>query len=238
MICQIYSATSPAEALALVDAGVDYVGIYPVLAADYRGYFPGDATVGSEVSYDTALEIVDVLGDRATTVMLSLSDDPQETLSTVRALTPSVVQISGRTFRADARFRDAVRDAHAGTQLLHVVEVVDWESVKEAERLQGVADMLILDTGSASAIGASGRIHDWNVSRRIVEMSTIPVILAGGLDDKNVADAVRTVRPAGVDSFSLTNRYLPNGTFVKDIAKVRAFCDHARKAAADVPLAD
>ena len=204
MICQIYSATSPAEALSLVDAGVDYVGIFPVLQDSYQGFFPGDATVGSEVSYDTAREIVDVLGDTATTVMLSLSDDPHEILSMIRTLRPSVVQVSGRNFKADTEFAAAVKEENANTRLMHVVEVIAWESLAEAERLQDIADLLILDTGSTTAIGASGRTRDWNVSRRIVEVSSIPVILAGGLDETNVGDAVRTVRPAGVDSFSRT----------------------------------
>jgi len=42
--------------------------------------------------------------------------------------------------------------------------------------------------------------HDWCISRRLVEISSRPVILAGGLTPANVAEAIAEVRPAGVDS--------------------------------------
>ena len=48
-------------------------------------------------------------------------------------------------------------------------------------------------------LGGTGRVHDWALSRRIVESAPCPVFLAGGLNAGNVADAIRTVRPYGVD---------------------------------------
>ena len=42
-------------------------------------------------------------------------------------------------------------------------------------------------------------MHDWSISRRIVEDSPVPVFLAGGLTPANVAEAIRSVRPFGVD---------------------------------------
>jgi phosphoribosylanthranilate isomerase len=44
-----------------------------------------------------------------------------------------------------------------------------------------------------------GRTHDWQVSRRIAEAVDVPVILSGGLTARNVADAIRAVRPYGVE---------------------------------------
>ena len=41
--------------------------------------------------------------------------------------------------------------------------------------------------------------HDWSLSARIVEESPVPVFLAGGLSPTNVAEAIRTVHPFGVD---------------------------------------
>ena len=48
-------------------------------------------------------------------------------------------------------------------------------------------------------LGGTGLVHDWAISRRIVEASPVPVFLAGGLKPDNVAEAIRTVRPFGVD---------------------------------------
>ena len=61
--------------------------------------------------------------------------------------------------------------------------------------------MFITDTfdPATGASGATGKTHDWTVSRKLVELSPKPVILAGGLNPSNVYEAIRIVRPAGVD---------------------------------------
>jgi phosphoribosylanthranilate isomerase len=58
---------------------------------------------------------------------------------------------------------------------------------------------LLLDTFVAATPGGTGRIADWDLAAEIVCRSKHPVILAGGLTPDNVATAIRTVRPQGVD---------------------------------------
>ena len=64
-------------------------------------------------------------------------------------------------------------------------------------------DALLLDSGNPTAqvkaLGGTGRVHDWSLSRRIVDAIPMPVYLAGGLTPENVADAVAAVRPFGLD---------------------------------------
>jgi len=69
-------------------------------------------------------------------------------------------------------------------------------------------------------------VHDWEVSRLIVERCSVPVILAGGLTPDNVTEAIHTVRPWGIDSNTPLN--LRKGE--KDLDKVRAFIDAIRQA--------
>jgi phosphoribosylanthranilate isomerase len=57
------------------------------------------------------------------------------------------------------------------------------------------------------------------------------VILAGGLSADNVADAIATVRPWGVDSFTHTD--VPGNRGKKDPARVRAFIAAAKRAFAE-----
>ncbi len=61
----------------------------------------------------------------------------------------------------------------------------------------------LLDSGRPGAptpeLGGTGRVHDWRVSAAFVKASPLPVFLAGGLHAGNVADAIRQVRPYGVD---------------------------------------
>ena len=61
----------------------------------------------------------------------------------------------------------------------------------------------LLDSGRPGLpvpeLGGTGRVHDWTISRRFVDASPLPVFLAGGLTPHNVAEAIATVRPFGLD---------------------------------------
>ena len=89
-------------------------------------------------------------------------------------------------------------------------------------------DAFITDTWDpqTGARGATGKTHDWDVSRRIVETAARPVILAGGLTPENVGHAILQVGPAGVDAHTGVEK--PDG--MKDPALVRAFVEEARRA--------
>jgi len=73
--------------------------------------------------------------------------------------------------------------------------------LREAREWEGVADAILLDSVDpvTGKLGATGRTHDWSVSRQVVEGLDLPVILAGGLTPTNVAEAIDAVRPWGVD---------------------------------------
>jgi phosphoribosylanthranilate isomerase len=90
-----------------------------------------------------------------------------------------------------------------GVSLVQVVHVRGEESFEEAVQVARHVDALLLDSGNQSLavkeLGGTGRTHDWRVSRRVVEASPVPVFLAGGLKPENVAEAVSTVRPFGLD---------------------------------------
>lgn len=90
-----------------------------------------------------------------------------------------------------------------GRSLWQVVHVTGPEALAEAERVARHVDAVLLDSGDPAAavktLGGTGRVHDWRVSRTIREQLSIPVFLAGGLTPSNVAEAVRTVGPFGID---------------------------------------
>lgn len=62
-------------------------------------------------------------------------------------------------------------------------------------------DLFLLDSGRPSALelGGTGRVHDWSVSAEFVRRSPVPVFLAGGLTPENAGEAIRSVRPYGLD---------------------------------------
>lgn len=96
-----------------------------------------------------------------------------------------------------------LRQALPGVQLVQVIHVRDAASIDAALAVAPWVDALLLDSGNPQAavkeLGGTGRVHDWELSRRICLLSPKPVFLAGGLNAGNVAAAVRTVRPHGVD---------------------------------------
>ena len=102
---------------------------------------------------------------------------------------------------------DEIAKLRASAPWLHVIKsiIIRAGATAQADEMVELysphVDAFITDTHDpeTGATGATGKIHDWAVSRRIVGMSPRPVILAGGLNADNVFDAINQVRPAGVD---------------------------------------
>lgn len=96
-----------------------------------------------------------------------------------------------------------LRDALPGISVVQVVHVRDEGALDEALRVAPHVDAILLDSGTAALptkqLGGTGRTHDWAASREIRDRVRVPIFLAGGLTSENVADAVRQVRPFGVD---------------------------------------
>jgi phosphoribosylanthranilate isomerase len=107
-----------------------------------------------------------------------------------------VDELEGRTYRE-------IREALPGVKLVQVIHVRDERSVEEAAELAEYVDAILLDSGNpglpVKELGGTGRRHDWQLSRKIVETVGKPVFLAGGLNAGNVGEAIRTVRPFGLD---------------------------------------
>ncbi len=92
------------------------------------------------------------------------------------------------------------------------------------------ADRLLLDTvsveGGKRRMGGTGRVYDWDAAARIASLSPRPVFMAGGLNPDNVADAIRRVRPFGVDLAG----GVESAPGIKDPEKVAAFVHAVRSA--------
>ena len=78
------------------------------------------------------------------------------------------------------------------------------------------AQALLLDAYSETAFGGTGQTFDWNL---IPQNLPKPVILAGGLNADNVADAIRKTQPYAVD----VSGGVEHSKGIKDAAKIAAF---------------
>ncbi|AEE49762.1 phosphoribosylanthranilate isomerase [Haliscomenobacter hydrossis] len=115
-----------------------------------------------------------------------------------------------------------LRLALPGISIVQVIHVVDEKSVDEALEIAPQVDALLLDSGNPNLavkeLGGTGRVHNWALSRQIVEQSSKPVFLAGGLNAENVKVAMDAVQPWGLD---LCSGVRSNGNL--DPVKLEAF---------------
>jgi len=216
-LVQIYGLTTVEDAAAVDALRPDHVGV--VL----------DEGLGAwdSVDVEMARAICDVVG-HARIVGLSLSDDPARIISTVRAIDPDIVHL----VRASELGLAELERLHTAVDkpLMLTVPVTGQDSIDVAHRLAEVADYLLLDSKEPQTgiVGATGLTHDWEISASIVAAVATPVILAGGLGPHNVVDAMRRVRPAGVDSETHTSSTTDRRR--KDLDKVRTFIELGRAA--------
>jgi phosphoribosylanthranilate isomerase len=84
------------------------------------------------------------------------------------------------------------------------------------------APVLLVDAYRKDQYGGTGHVADWSIATKLAQQ--YPILLAGGLTPDNVAEAIRQVRPWGVD--------VASGVEVspgqKDVAKMRLFAEKAR----------
>jgi len=217
MLVQIYEISTPEEARALGNLGVDHIGV-----------LVGDGSFPREQSVDQARLIFSAIPSSSKGLALLLSADVRLVEQIILELKPAIVHLGASS---DLLTASAVRQLkqRCGTlTVMRSIPIVDDESIAIARGYDGVADMLLLDSHRPGdvQIGALGVTHSWEIDRKIVESVRIPVIIAGGLGPDNVVDAIRVVRPAGVDSKTKTDK--DDGSHTKDLQKVKRFVARAK----------
>ena len=92
------------------------------------------------------------------------------------------------------------RDA-PGLARIQVIHVEDARAIDLIADYVPHVTVFLLDSGrpALQELGGTGRVHDWRISAEFVRRSDWPVFLAGGLTPENVGEAIRVVRPFGVD---------------------------------------
>ena len=213
---QIYSLTSVADAVAVADAGADLIG---VVVAD-------SAAVPEGIDARTAREVLRAVAPRATGIALTMRTDPDEICAMAQVVQPQILHIAAAVVSPEEC--DEIRVQIAPIKVMRTIGVKGPEAIRWADIYQQATDYILLDTHAGATVGGTGKPHDWTISKRVVERSRIPVVLAGGLSAENVEDAIRAVHPWGVDSFTKTD--LPGQRGRKDIARVKSFIQAVRTA--------
>jgi len=178
------------EASLIQACGVRYLG------------FPLRLPVHEEdLSEDAAAAIIRSLSPGHEAVLITYLSRCEHVLALAAKLGVRIVQLHGDVEAAEL---ERIRQADPTLTIIKSL-VVGLQEDAMLERtittLSPLVNAFITDTydPTSGASGATGKTHDWQVSRRLVERSPRPVILAGGLTPGNVREAIAQVRPAGVD---------------------------------------
>lgn len=205
------------EAAMLIESGVDYLG------------FPLRLPVNAEdLSEAEAAELIAELPQGVHAVLITYLEQADEVIAFCRQLGVSVVQLHGPISPEELI---KIRLAEPGLKIIKslVVREDNLDDLKlTIAATAPFVDAYITDTfdPQSGAEGATGKTHDWAIDKKLVALSPRPVILAGGLNADNVAEAIRQVRPHGVDVH--TGIEASDGR--KDMAMTRRFVSEAQAA--------
>lgn len=180
---------SPAEAALAVRHGASAVGLVSAMPSGPGPIPEADiAAIAGTVPPGVATFLLTCLTD-ADALIAQQRRCGCDTLQLVDAVAPAVLR--------------RLRAGLPGIRLVQVIHVLDESSVAGALAVAPLVDALLLDSGNPrlaiKELGGTGRVHDWSLSRRIVEKCGRPVFLAGGLRPDNAAAALAAVRPHALD---------------------------------------
>ena len=227
---QIYSIVNYNEAVQVMDAGADHIGLVPMQSGGVPAH---------RVPYDVVDKIFGEAKQRGVkAVAIMLNKDPEEIFFIVKRIKPDIVHIAGMDFTADQAFADRLHKECPGVELMQAILVDGPGAIDRAKEYAKFCDYLLTDTGLAkdTGIGASGITRDWAIDVAIVQAVDVPVIIAGGLGPDNVEECIRTIKPFGVDSLSKTAFKFEDGVIEKNIPAVKEFCERADKVSKELGL--
>lgn len=167
------------------------------------------------VSHSIARRIVDALPAFVTPVALFVDATTAEVERVVAEVKPQLLQFHGNE---TPDFCESF-----GMPYIKAVKVRQGVDLLQYARHYRTAKGLLLDAFVDGSHGGTGSTFDWAL---IPDQLPLPLILAGGLHQNNVADAIRRVRPWAVDVSSGVEA----AKGIKDAAKIAAFIRGARNA--------
>jgi len=187
---QIAGVKSLQEAELLISIGVEFIG------------FPLRLPINKEDTTEIeAKEIIAQIRNKCHPILITYLGKANDLIEFADFLNVEIIQLHGKILLNEIQILREKKNLKLIKSL--IVRGNNFtELVSEIEEYSPFVDAFITDTFNheTGASGATGKVHDWEISRKLVEISKKPIVLAGGLNHKNVKSAILTVKPAGVDS--------------------------------------
>lgn len=180
MRVKICGITNKEDALAACDAGADALGFVFAEAGKKRNRY---------IAPDDALAIIECLPPFVDTVAVVVNDPLPRLQEYLQFM--DYVQLHGDE---GPEYGDVL--GHRCIKVFHTG--IDFDA---QEILKYKARAFLIDTFVSGDPGGTGETGNWNLARNAVATGR-PIILAGGLNPDNIAEAIRTVKPMAVDTSS------------------------------------
>lgn len=194
-----------------IEAGADMVGFV---------HFPRSPR---HADIDTIGELVSRARGAIESVVLLVNPD-NSLVAEIASLDPEWIQLHG----PETPHRVEAIRAEGGVPIIKAVGIADKQDIARVAEYEAVCDRLLLDAKApktSEVPGGRGVRFDWGLLKELD--GAYDFMLSGGLTPENVAEAIKAVRPMGIDVSSGVEE-TPGE---KDAAKIRAFVANARKAA-------
>lgn len=202
---KICGLTNLADARAATKCGADALGFI---------FFPKSPRF---ITPEKAASIIAQLPPFVAKVGVFVNEASEYILEVVRQAGLDTIQLHGEE---TPEFSDRLRNR--GTRVVKAFRIKDQSSLAPLKDFP--ADAILLDSYVPGQLGGTGAKFNWDLALQAQSFG-LPVILAGGLDPSNVADAISKVMPFAVDVSS----GVESAPGIKDLAKVREFITQARR---------
>lgn len=207
-LIKICGLSTPATVDAAIDAGATHVGLV---------HFPPSPR---HLTLDQAAKLRRRVPDRVKVVLLLVSEQPKPTVEAIAAVRPDVVQFHG----AETPEWLALLKNNSPLEIWKAYGLRDADGLANAVRFKDAVHRILYDAPAKALPGGNGLLLDWALLEG--HRHAMPWGLAGGLSADNVADAITRTGAPLVDASS----GLESAPGVKDVDKIKAFCQAARDA--------
>ncbi|MGE5474519.1 MAG: phosphoribosylanthranilate isomerase [Ignavibacteriales bacterium] len=199
------------DALKAVEFGADAIGLLIKTSSK------------NSIDPTVAKKIVQKLPPFCSSVMVVTITDIKEIVDLAKYIGVTSIQLHGHNSPEDIV---QIKKEIQNIKIIKTIHVMDAESIDNCKDFYNNADTILLDSSNKAngAVGGTGLTHDWNISKRIVSECPLPVILAGGLKPENIVEAIKIVKPYGVDVQSGVN----GQDGFKDYSKMKQFIEKAK----------
>lgn len=248
---QIYEIQVPSEAESVMDSGVDRIG--SVLTSPSNWKVPSvRETIQCVKRRSAQSSLIPLFSDRDL-IFNALDWYEPDIIHLCECLCES--ESISEQCQALVALQKDIKKHYPNLQVMRSIPIAETgrahrvPTLELARLFEEVSDLFLTDTLIVGPddkdkdqpvngfVGITGITCDWDMAGKLIEKSSLPVILAGGLSPDNVHDAIVSTRPFGVDSCTRTNRVGPDGRpirFQKDMEKVRSFVSETLRAERDI----